>query len=311
MNDAKVSPLSAALGAEVSGVDLSKVSGDDITLINELIFKHKVLFFPKQSLSQAEHVSLGRKFGPLAGHPNLSNADGFPEIFELKASEGGVANEWHTDLTFQQNPAKLSILYMRICPVLGGDTMWTNLELAYDALSEPMKVLCESLTALHDADPHGPDGHKQMAIHPVVRVHPESGRKALYVSEHFTRRIVEMRYEESEVFLNFLCRWVQRPQFTVRYRWSENVIAFWDNTTTSHYVLNDFSQDRMIQRVTIQGDVPMPAAQKLPIYSPVIYQKLDNAGKNNWKPNFAANGRHDRQLMNYLSANGAYRIPKL
>jgi len=281
-----------------------------VAVIKGLLTEHKVLFFPNQSFTEGEHVALGRLFGDLAGHPNLSNTDSFPEIFQLQASQGGVANEWHTDLTFQKSPAKMSILYMRVCPEIGGDTMWTNLEAAYDALSEPMKAMCESLTALHDADPHGSEGHNIMAVHPVVRVHPITGRKALYVSEHFTRRIVELTHEESKVLLDFLCRWVQRPVFTVRYRWTQNTVAFWDNATTSHYVLNDFDQDRLIQRVTVQGDLPQPA-RPLPQYKPSIYQRLGSFGSDEWERNYCADGRHDRQLAQYLREHGDYQMPKL
>ena len=150
-----------------------------------------VLFFPGQRITQDEHVEFGAKFGELEGHPNLKNKTvTHPKIFELAASTGGIADEWHTDITYQDSPAIMSVLHMVKCPEIGGDTMWSNLNAAYEALSDPLKDLCEGITALHDASPHGrPD---KTAIHPVVRLHPISGKKVLYVNEHFTRRIVEM-----------------------------------------------------------------------------------------------------------------------
>ena len=233
-----------------------------------------------------EHISFGRHFGHLEGHPNLANESNLPaEIFELRATSGGVADEWHTDLTFQERPALLSILHMLTCPKTGGDTMWTSLCAAYDALSEPMRSLCDGLTALHDALPHNQP--EQTAIHPVVRVHPLTGKRALYVNEHFTRRIVEMNATESEALLGYLTRWVADPRFTVRYSWSPDTIALWDNRCTQHCVINDFEGERIIQRVTVVGD------------------QVEGAEAPKWKPwltpgRLAATSRHDRQLYLHL-----------
>ena len=186
-----------ALGAEITGIDLCKVSDNDIEEIKSLLTEHMVLFFPGQRITQDEHVEFGAKFGELEGHPNLKNKTvTHPKIFELAASTGGIADEWHTDITYQDSPAIMSVLHMVKCPEIGGDTMWSNLNAAYEALSDPLKDLCEGITALHDASPHGrPD---KTAIHPVVRLHPISGKKVLYVNEHFTRRIVEMTMDERD-----------------------------------------------------------------------------------------------------------------
>ena len=165
----------------------------------------------------------------------------------------------------------------------------TNLYRAYEELSAPMRELCEGLTALHDALPHGKP--EQMTTHPVVRVHPVTGRKALYVNEHFTRRIVEMSHPESEVLLGFLTRWVANPRFTVRYRWSKGTVVFWDNRCTQHFVLNDFDEERIIQRVTIMGDTVEGAP---PRWEP--YTRVGNAG---------ATSRFDRQLRSFLAARDA------
>lgn len=248
--------LAGALGASISGVSLADTTAEEIDTVKSLLTRHKVLVFPDQNLSPDQHVSLGEKFGELEGaHPNLAKPDmPSPHIFELAASEGGIADEWHTDLTFTESPPLMSILNMVTCPEAGGDTMWTNLIAAYADLSEPMQEMLGGLTALHDARPHG--NREAMAIHPVVRMHPETGEKALYVNEHFTRRIVEMNAFESEALLAFLTRWVQNPRFTARINWSQGMIGMWDNRVTQHFVINDFVGERIIQRVTVLGDHP-------------------------------------------------------
>jgi taurine dioxygenase len=278
----------SALGAEIRGVDLGTVSEEDVARIQSLLCEHMVLFFPDQHLSVDQHVNFGRHFGRLEGHPNLSNPfTQHPELFELAASAGGVADEWHTDLTFLPEPALMSILHMVKCPDTGGDTMWSSLCAAFDALSPPMQEMCEGLSALHDAHPHR--RADRMTIHPVVRVHPETGRKALYVNQHFTRRIVEMSAEESDVLLRFLTSWVQNPNFTCRYRWSEGTIAMWDNRCTQHCVLNDFDGERIIQRVTVMGDKPMGESPRWPAWTELEERR-------------GALTRHDRQLQEFLNS---------
>ena len=279
-----------ALGAEITGIDLCKVSDNDIEEIKSLLTEHMVLFFPGQRITQDEHVEFGAKFGELEGHPNLKNKTvTHPKIFELAASTGGIADEWHTDITYQDSPAIMSVLHMVKCPEIGGDTMWSNLNAAYEALSDPLKDLCEGITALHDASPHGrPD---KTGIHPVVRLHPVSGKKVLYVNEHFTRRIVEMTMDESDMLLSHLTKWVTQPQFTVRYHWTEGTIAMWDNRSTQHYVVNDFDGERIIQRVTVMGD------------------KVNASSNPRWKPalrdGYSAVTTHDKQLINHLKGKEA------
>ncbi|MBM4204196.1 MAG: taurine dioxygenase [Gammaproteobacteria bacterium] len=283
-----VTRLAGALGAEVRGVDLGRADASTTRAISSLLTEHLVLFFPGQNLTVAQHVALGRHFGPLEGHPHLKNAYmDHPEIFELAATKGGIADEWHTDITFQESPALMSILHMVRCPPVGGDTMWASLYAAYEGLSEPMQALCDGLTALHDATPH--NHPERMAAHPVVRVHPVTGRKALYVNEHFTRRIMEMNATESDMLLRYLTAWVQNPRFTVRYRWSEGTICMWDNRCTQHFVLNDFEGERIIQRVTVMGD------------------HVDRAAPARWQPwvrpgPLSATSRHDRQLHFFVNA---------
>lgn len=285
----QVTPLAAALGAEVRGIRLAGADAAVAAGVRGLLVTHKVLFFPDQFLTTDQHVALGRHFGPLENHPNLKNPyTEHPEIFELAASAGGVADEWHTDLTFLASPSQFSILNMVTCPPVGGDTMWTNLERAYEELSAPMRALCDGLTALHDALPHGRP--ESMAVHPVVRIHPETGRRALYVNEHFTRRIVELGHVESEALLGLLTRWVQAERFTVRYRWSAGTIAMWDNRCTQHFVLNDFEGERVIQRVTVMGDHPVGDP---PRWEPFVRGRA------------SALSRHDRQLRRFLAGDAS------
>ena len=286
----KVTRLSAALGAEVTGLSLADVDGGDIAAIKRLLEEHMVLFFPGQHLDQDAHVSFGQNFGRLEGHPNLKDRNdvAHPEIFRLAASEGGIADEWHTDLTFLESPSLMSILNMKTCPETGGDTMWSNLCAAYDGLSPPIQELCDGLTALHDALPHNrPD---RMTIHPVVRVDAETGRKALYVSEHFTRRLVELSAPESDLLLGYLTRHVQQPAYTVRYRWTAGTIGMWDNRFTQHYVVNDFAGERVIERVTVMGD-------RVSGHEP-RWRPFTEAAKR------SAMSRHDRQLRNFLKGVG-------
>jgi taurine dioxygenase len=282
----EVQRLSGSLGAEVRGIALGQVGPAEAKEIEALLTEHLVLFFPGQHLSKPEHLGFGAHFGKLEGHPNLKNPfsdDG--EIFELAASAGGIADEWHSDITFRDQPSVMAILHMVKCPAVGGDTMWANMYKAYDALSPPLQDLCDGLSALHDAAPHGKP--ELTAIHPVVRRHPVSGRKSLFVNEHFTRRIVELSHDESDNLLGYLTGWVSNPRFTMRYRWSEGTIAMWDNRCTQHFVLNDFDEERIIQRVTVMGDEPVAACESR--WQP--YTRLEKAG---------ATSRYDIQLNKHL-----------
>lgn len=259
--------LAGSLGAEIRGITLGRATSDDAALVHELLLAHMVLFFPEQHLTADQHLAFGRHFGELEAHPNLDLERERPEFFELQAVDGagGVADEWHSDLTCARHPSKFAILQAKVVPDVGGDTLWANTCKAYDELSAPLRDLCDGLTAFHNAGPHlAPE---RGYIHPVVRVHPETGRRSLFVNEHFTRRIVELSQTESDLLLGHLTRWVQQPRFTVRYRWAAGTVAMWDNRCTQHHVLNDFDGERVIQRVTVMGDDPQPAVA-LPRWEP-------------------------------------------
>ena len=284
--DWKITRLSSALGAEVTGFSLDEVGPEEARAIADLLTEHMVLFFPDQSPSTETHIAFGRHFGRLEGHPNLSNPfEGSGEIFELAATRGGIADEWHSDITFREEPSVMAILHMVKCPEVGGDTMWANMYEAYEKLSAPLRDLCDGLTALHDAAPHGKP--EDMTIHPVVRVHPITGRKSLFVNEHFTRRLVELSHEESSTLLGYLTQWVSSPRFTVRYHWRPGTVAMWDNRCTQHFVLNDFDGERIIQRVTVMGD--QPQGLDAPRWDPYV---RTNHG--------SASSRYDLQLNKFL-----------
>ena len=284
-----VKRLAGSLGAQIQGLPLVNLNSEQIATIESLLHQHLVLFFPQQFLDIEAHVALGSHFGALDSHPNLDNPfTKHEKVFELAASHGGVADEWHSDISFSANPSKISILNMIECPEVGGDTLWASTYAAYDALSAPLQELCEGLTALHDATPHGKP--EINTIHPVVRIHPVTKRKALFVNQHFTRRLVELSHEESNMLLDYLVRWIASPRFTVRYRWHKGTIAIWDNRCTQHFVVSDFDQQRVIQRVTVMGDKPEAAVA--PRWQP--YVRSENVG---------ASSRYDQQLNDSLDRN--------
>lgn len=283
-DDVVVQPVAAALGAVVTGLDLRTVGPSAVDWISTKLRDHMVLFFPEQHLSIDQHAELAQRFGPLEAHPDLGTPmAGHPLVFELTATAGAVADEWHTDLTFLPSPSVLSVLNMVRCPDVGGDTIWTNLCLAYESLSRPLQELCDGLSALHDGRLRG--GDDRMAVHPVVRLHPETGAKALYVSEDSTHRIVELSHRESEALLGFLTGWVTQPRFTVRYRWSTGTVAICDNRCTQHFVVDDFAGARVVHRATVSGDAPRGPAR----------------GWEPWEPRSqGAVTRHDRRLLSFL-----------
>jgi taurine dioxygenase len=221
MRELEVTRLSGSLGAEIRGIRLTEAGPSEAETIRSLLLEHLVLFFPHQQMTPDEHIAFGRLFGKLEAHPNLSFSTERPEFFELHAAggQGAIADEWHSDLTCQAEPSVIAILHMVKCPPVGGDTMWANMYKAYDELSPPMKEFCEGLSALHDADPHGQP--EKTAIHPVVRVHPETGRKSRIENDHNTSRIHDHNHKENAALIALLTRRATRPQCTVRYHWNE------------------------------------------------------------------------------------------
>ncbi|GAA4874943.1 taurine dioxygenase [Saccharopolyspora cebuensis] len=251
-----VRPISGALGAEVRGIALADVDDGSFAQINKLLLDHLVLFFPDAAgLDPAAHEAFGRRFGPLEVHQFLPKLPGHDEIVVLDSDQGAKADVWHTDVTFSPSPPIASVLQIVQCPEVGGDTMWSNQYLAYEALSAPIRELVDGLTAIHLFE-HPAGSYRSEAEHPVVRVHPETGRRSLYVNRMFTRRIPQLTAEESAALLNHLFAVSESPQRVCRYRWVEGAVAVWDNRATQHYAVNDYSGHRVGRRVTVLGDTP-------------------------------------------------------
>ncbi|MFD7504261.1 TauD/TfdA dioxygenase family protein [Streptomyces sp. NPDC001700] len=253
--EAVVRPVSGALGAEIFGMDLTNVSDADFERIRELLLRYLVIFFPDQShLTPEAHIALGKRFGEVETHPFLPKVEGYPELALIESDKGGKADEWHIDVTFSPNPPVASILHLVTCPESGGDTMWSNQYLAYETLSEPYREMLDGLTAVHVLK--APEVGEMKAEHPVVRVHPETGRRSLYVTRMWSSHIPQLSRHESDSVLQFLFEHSEQPIFNCRYRWQPGAVAMWDNRATQHLAINDYSAYRKGQRVTILGDHP-------------------------------------------------------
>jgi len=269
--------VTPAIGAEVHGLDLSQPLPDEV--VGELraaLARHLVLFFPDQSLTPDQQAAFGRRFGELTpAHPAIPSLEGHPEVLPIDSADDRAAF-WHTDVTYVQTPPMGSILYMVELPEVGGDTCWVSLQAAYDALSEPVRQMLDQLVAYHHdpffaADIAAKGGFEwdgkwidklYPAVHPVVRVHPETGRKGLFVNSQFTVMIDGMSRIESDGILDMLYRHCQRPEFCCRYRWKANSVAFWDNRATLHYAVDDYGgARRLAHRVTIRGEEPYGPAK--------------------------------------------------
>ena len=270
-----VKKLSGAIGAELAGVDLTNNLSEEILVsINEHLVKHEVVFFRDQDISWEQHVKLGKFFGPLQSHPAYNSPPNYPEITILESTKDNPSKIecWHTDMTFLKNPPLCSILRSKICPSKGGDTMWSSMTAAYESLSESMKNFLKNLTAEHDfchgfkesiAEPGGRERLKDAiknnppVIHPVIRTHPITKRKAIFVNPLFTTKINELSKSESDALLEFLYSYSITPEFTCRFSWTPNSIAIWDNRCTFHKPINDyFPEHRLLERITVDGDEP-------------------------------------------------------
>ena len=275
----RIRSLSPAIGAEVSGLDLSRPLGDDtVAELRRAWLEHHVLFFRGQSLDVDAHKAFARRFGTLAVDKFVRGPEGHPEIMPVvkEADDARTfANEWHTDTSYLERPAMGSILYARQTPPMGGDTLFANMHLALESLSPGMKTMLSRLRAVHCAAPSydragmdaanaasegmkytDHDPHEEEAVHPVARTHPETGRKALYVNSSFTRRFEDMSEEESRPLLDFLLSHLTRPEFTCRFHWTPGALAFWDNRCVQHYPINDIrGHRREMHRLTLVGDL--------------------------------------------------------
>jgi alkyl sulfatase len=289
-----VRPVAGHIGADISGADISRpLTGEQADAIRGALHRYKVIFFRGQDLDHAAQIAFGRQFGELTyAHPHDdAPPEQYPEIFtvdprryekrygdgfreETRRRQYSYFTGWHTDVTAAVNPPAGSILRAEVVPEVGGDTQWTNLVAAYEGLSDPVRAFVETLRAEHrygGPDAAGPAGTNSayakrindnllVAIHPVVRVHPVTGEKALFVNPGFTSHIVGVSARESRAILDLLYAEITRPEYTVRLRWEPGTVAFWDNRATAHLAPRDIEHldlRRTLHRVTLVGDVPV------------------------------------------------------
>jgi taurine dioxygenase len=269
----KIRRLAGALGAEVTGVDLSQALSDDIiAAIRKAFVEHQVIFFRDQALTPAQQTAFGSRFGPLNIHPYVSGMADHPAVMEVVKEPDDRINfggGWHSDMSFLERPAIGSILYAVETPEFGGDTLFASQAAAFDALSPGLQRTLEGLNAVHSAareysaQGHSAQKRKSMAIaeadgmvgeyvHPMVLVHPETGRKALYVNPAFTMKIEGWKTSESKALLEYLFQHCRYEGFTCRFAWEPGSVAFWDNRSVWHFALNDYQgQRRHMRRVTV------------------------------------------------------------
>ena len=272
----QVRRLAASLGAEILGVDLRAPMDDDaFRAFEAALIEHKVLAVRDQFLTTEQHVAFSRRFGELEVHPMRPQGQ-FPEILVLDNHKDNPVlstDVWHSDTTFRKNPTKYTILRCEIMPELGGDTLWANMEAAYDGLSDTFRTMITGLRAVHDFQNfrvlfknteedriklHRMEDMFPNPSHPVVRTHPVTGRKSIYVNPQFTLRIEGLEPAESRAILDVLFAQARVPEYQFRIRWTPGTIVFWDNRSTQHYAANDYyPQRRRMERTAVVGDVPV------------------------------------------------------
>lgn len=278
----RIEPATCSIGAEVSGVSLGDASRDDslFSEIKALLLKYKVLFFRDQKITRAEHVAVARKFGELEDHPVLGNHPDYPGLAQIYRSDKkeSYENNYHTDGLWRECPPMGAVLHCIECPDVGGDTIWVNMVEAYNRLPEEIKVRIAGLRAKHSIEHSfgavmSPEARAKLAAenpmveHPVVRTHPESGEKILYVGS-FTTHFANfhtpenVRYGQDKTpgashLLNYLLSQAAIPEYQVRFRWRPNTVAIWDNRCTQHYAVHDYwPAPRKMERAAIIGDKP-------------------------------------------------------
>jgi taurine dioxygenase len=280
----QVSPVAGAIGAEVEGLDLSRpLSNAQAEDLHQAFLDHKVVFLRGQSLQPAQQVAAAKLFGEPYRIAYVSPMEGYPEIIEIvrEPQDTGkyvFGSGWHSDMSFQEIPPRASMLYVMEVPPYGGDTMWVNMEAAYDALSNGMKAMLGGMKVMHSgkrsygtggiysggANATGnmtvgtDDAGNSEVAHPLVRTHPETGRKALFVNEVYAVRLQNMTEAESRPILDMLVKHALKPEFSCRFRWSAGTVAVWDNRNTMHHAIGDYDGHRRVaRRVTIAGEAPI------------------------------------------------------
>ena len=271
--------LSGALGAEISGIDLKDSSKENYERINNLLLEHKVIFFRNQDITHEEQIALAQNWGPLENHAYVKGLDKHPEIVRIvktKEEKNQWGENWHTDVSYNVKPTKAVILKSIKIPPVGGDTCFSNMELAWETLNEDIKEKIKDKKAIHSSlgaeffidNYKGMTGHEKINYdeysneHPIVRTHPETGNKILYVNWTYTKQIVGLEKEESDEILKKIFEHQARLDLTCRFNWTENAVAMWDNRSVLHYAIADFypgrglGHERIMDRIAIEGDQP-------------------------------------------------------
>jgi len=269
--------LSGALGAEISGVNLKDTSLKNFEIINNLLLEHKVIFFRRQNITPEEQLTLASRFGPIEQHAYVKGLDDYPEIVRIikKPDEKNQWGEnWHSDVSYNVKPTKAVILKSIKIPPVGGDTMFANMELAWETLDVSIKEKIKNKKAIHSSlgAKFFIEDYKAMKSngnydeysneHPIVRTHPETRKKILFVNWTYTKKIIGMDKKESDEILNEIFKHQARLDFTCRFQWTENAVAIWDNRSVQHYAIADFfpgrglGHERIMDRIAVQGDKP-------------------------------------------------------
>lgn len=274
----RIEPASGALGADVYGVDVAALEDGEFERLYAAWLEHHVLFIRDQKITPADQTAFAARFGELDVYPFMQPVLGHPHVIPIvkeRTTRYNFGGGWHTDMSYVECPPKATLLYAIEVPSRGGDTLFANMEAAYEALSTGMQSMLAALRAVFSAAKvHGSAGYYQRAdhpmemrknetqeqsryVHPVVRTHPETGRKSLYLDEPHVERLENMRTSESQPLIQYLCQHATQPQFTTRLRWTPGTLAVWDNRCVQHYALNDYhGQRREMHRVVVRGDVP-------------------------------------------------------
>ena len=276
MKQYHLNKLSPELGVEISGIDLSKDFNEEIqNKIYDDLINYKVLFFREQNITPQFHVEFAKSFGLIEEpHPVYPHVEGFPEIVLLENDKDNPpdTDEWHTDVTFKNDPPFASVLYSKIIPEVGGDTLWSSLSKIYDALPNELKVQIDNLRAIHDMgsfrnncmSDNNRESSVQLnkgfeefrnAVHSIVKVHPISSEKFLYINPSFTSQIVGMTTTDSNNLLSYLFNFMSKPEFQIQFKWTPNTLVIWDNRCTMHYAIGDYMPEkRVMHRVTVLND---------------------------------------------------------
>ncbi len=275
IEDLTILPMTPTIGAEVEGIDLSRpLDASTVSALRRALLDWKVLFFRDQDITTDQHLAFARNFGDLEVHPFAPQKPGYPEVLAIThdANSRGKENTWHSDVTWRLEPSLGSILRALEIPPVGGDTLFADMYAAYDGLKDEVKAKVEGRVAVHDfvnfrkgmrkrgvseEEIAAFDRQYPKVEHPVIRTHPETGRKAIYVNAGFTQHIVGMEKAESDALLAHLYAQAAIPEYQCRFRWTPNAIAFWDNRASQHYAASDyFPAVRRMERVTVVGDRP-------------------------------------------------------